>query len=263
MANSPSLARKAPMASKFSKAKPSGSMRAWQLAQLGLARCCSIRWRSDAGQHAPCRSRQFRHVRRRRRRRRAEDLLEHPLAALHRRGPRRVRGHGQHAGLRQQPPRSSGWQSHAHELSPVNAVGPGFCRLLAPSTVAVGVDDAVVPGQPLVQEGEVGVDQVEDAAVLADDRLEEQLGLLEHRRPQRLRRSSGTASGRARAVLSCRSCSHCMAKFSHQGRRLRILAASAAPGPRGCASARSLPARSNSSSSGMLLQRKYDSRDAS
>ncbi len=38
--------------------------------------------------------------------------------------------------------------------------------------------------QALVEEGEVGVEEVEHAAVLADDALEEQLRLLLHRRPQ-------------------------------------------------------------------------------
>src|SRR5690348_16363018 len=37
------------MASKFSRLKPSGSMRAWQLAQAGLARCISSIWRTDSG----------------------------------------------------------------------------------------------------------------------------------------------------------------------------------------------------------------------
>ena len=37
-----------PTASKFSSAKPSGSISAWQLAQTGLARCCSIRSRIDS-----------------------------------------------------------------------------------------------------------------------------------------------------------------------------------------------------------------------
>src|SRR5262245_62013807 len=31
---------------KFSKPKPIGSIRAWQEAQAGFSRCCSIRWRN-------------------------------------------------------------------------------------------------------------------------------------------------------------------------------------------------------------------------
>src|SRR5690242_20921019 len=37
------------MASKFSRLNPSGSMRAWQLAHAGLARCISSIWRTDKG----------------------------------------------------------------------------------------------------------------------------------------------------------------------------------------------------------------------
>ena len=44
--------------------------------------------------------------------------------------------------------------------------------------------DAVVLRQPLVHEAEVGVQEVEDAAILAEDRLEEQLALADHARPQ-------------------------------------------------------------------------------
>ena len=40
--------------------------------------------------------------------------------------------------------------------------------------------------QPLVQEREVGVEQVEHAAILADHRREEQLGFARHRLPQTL-----------------------------------------------------------------------------
>ena len=44
-----SSSRQRPIASKFSSAKPSGSRLAWQLAQTGFERCCSIRSRSDVG----------------------------------------------------------------------------------------------------------------------------------------------------------------------------------------------------------------------
>ena len=37
------------MPSKFSSAKPSGSIIRWQTAQDGLARCCSMRWRMVIG----------------------------------------------------------------------------------------------------------------------------------------------------------------------------------------------------------------------
>ena len=100
---SPSRSRHRPTASKFSIAKPIGSIRAWQPAHAGLARCC--------GHRVPHRQRlararalglQRRHVGRRRRRRRRQQVLEHPLAAQHRRGARRVRGDRQDAALAQQ-----------------------------------------------------------------------------------------------------------------------------------------------------------------
>ena len=47
--DSPSTVRHCPSASKFSRLKPSGSMRAWQLAQVGLARCRSSISRTDTG----------------------------------------------------------------------------------------------------------------------------------------------------------------------------------------------------------------------
>ena len=44
-----SSVRHAPTASKFSSARPSGSITLWQLAHAGLARCCSIRARTVFG----------------------------------------------------------------------------------------------------------------------------------------------------------------------------------------------------------------------
>ncbi len=75
-----------------------------------------------------------RHVRRRRRRRRAEDVLEDPLAADHRRRAGRVRGDRQDAPL-------------AEQAAPHAVVA----ELDAPELAAVDVRDAVVLGQPLVQ----------------------------------------------------------------------------------------------------------------
>ncbi len=105
------------------------------------------------------------YVRRRRRGRRTEDLLEHPLAALDRRGSRRVRGQCQDAGLRQDA------AAVGRQLDPT--------ELLARHTL-----NAVKLRQPPVHEAEVGVDEVENAAILAEDRLEEQLRLADHGRTQ-------------------------------------------------------------------------------
>ncbi len=74
------VSRQAPTASKFSSAKPSGSMILWQPRTAGFARCSSIRSRIVCGAApgsifvAAARSRGGR-------RRRAEQVLEHPLAA--------------------------------------------------------------------------------------------------------------------------------------------------------------------------------------
>ena len=41
-----------------------------------------------------------------------------------------------------------------------------------------------MPGQPLVEERVLAVDEIEDLPILADDVLEEELGLAAHREPQ-------------------------------------------------------------------------------
>ena len=62
-----------------------------------------------------------------------------------------------------------------------------------PEVTAVHVRDAVVPGQPLVDERVVGRQQVEHAAVLAHDAVEEQLGLRAGARARRLSSKSGNS----------------------------------------------------------------------
>ena len=135
----------------------------------------------------------------------------------------------------------------------------------APEVAALDVRDAVVPRQPLVQERVVGAQQVERAAVLADDAVEEQLGLAPERLAQRVvevgkdalhrhrrrRGCAGTATGR-------RSCStNASARGSASIRRTCCVE------HRRRAQLTASPRASSSSSSGMLLQRKNDSRDAS
>ena len=53
-----------------------------------------------------------------------------------------------------------------------------------PEVAAIDARHTVVASQPLVQKGVVGAQQVEDAAILADDALEEQLRLAAHRATQ-------------------------------------------------------------------------------
>ena len=137
--------RQAPTPSKFSIASPIGSISRWQLAHVGLRRCSSIRSFIVSGRRVVA-SRQRRHVRRRRRRRRAEQGLEHPLAALHRRRAVRVRGDDQDAAVAEQAAARLVGHRHAAE------VAAGHAR------------DAVVARQALVDERVVGRQQVEHAA---------------------------------------------------------------------------------------------------
>ena len=69
---------------------PSGSINLWQLAHTGFARCSSIRCAHRRGLPVSLALSRGRHVRRRRRRRRAEQIVENPLAAQHRRRAVRV-----------------------------------------------------------------------------------------------------------------------------------------------------------------------------
>ena len=97
-------------------------------------------------------------VRGRRRRRRSQKVLQHPLAAHDRRGPRRVRGERQDAALTQQPAaRTAGRKRDAPEIAPLH------------------VGDAVVLGQPSVQERVIGGQQLEHAAVLTQDAVQKEL----------------------------------------------------------------------------------------
>ena len=103
-----------------------------------------------------------RHVRRRRRRGSAEQHLQHPLATLHRRRPVRDRGEQKNAPLGQEAAARLG-QQRASELR------------------AGDVGQPVMPREPLVHEGVVGGDEVKDAAILADDAVEEELGFADER----------------------------------------------------------------------------------
>ena len=114
--------------------------------------------------------RQRRHVRRRIRRTHAEDVPHDPLAAGHRRGPFGLRGGDQKRALAQQPAAQIqvGAERDAAELA------------------SVDVRDPVVPGQPLVDEGVVRVEQIGNASVLADDAVEQQLDFAPHGLAQRV-----------------------------------------------------------------------------
>ena len=89
------------------------------------------------------------------------------LPRMHRRGPRRVRRHRQDAALAQQP-----------------AALAVLVERDAAEAAAVDVRNAVVLRQPLVDERVVGAQQIEHAAILAQDAVEEELRLLPERLPQ-------------------------------------------------------------------------------
>ena len=97
----------------------------------------------------------------RRRRRHAQQVVEDELAPDHRRGARRVRRDHQNARLAQQA-----------------AASGVFVEIDASEAAAVHVRDAVVLREPFVHVGVVRVQQIERAAILAQDALEEQLRLL-------------------------------------------------------------------------------------
>ena len=100
---------------------------------------------------------------RRRRHRGAEQVLQDPLAALHRRGAVADRGDRQEAAVTEQAAARAVGERHAAEPAPAD------------------VGDAVVARQALVHERVVGVDEIEDAAIVADDGVEEQLRLARER----------------------------------------------------------------------------------
>ena len=98
------------------------------------------------------------------------------LPRVDRRGARGVRRHRQQRALAEQAAAHVELrrQRHAAELR------------------AVDVRDAVVLGQPLVDEGVIRGQQIEDAAILVDDAVEEQLDLALEGRRAGCRRNPGT-----------------------------------------------------------------------
>ena len=129
----------------------------------------------------------------------------------------------------------------------------------------VDVGNAVVLRQPLVDERVVGGQQVEDAAILLDDAGEEQLDLALERAAQVVVEVGEEVDDRLGWSSAQRTPSHWPVKLRDQRLGARIRAASGAPAARAPPDPRSRPcaATSISSSSGMLLHRKNDRREAS
>ncbi len=148
------------MTSKFSSANPSGS----------IDRVAAVARRILSMLRQPLADRRRRrarlvlrqigvHAGRRRRHRQAEDVVQQPFAAQHRRRPIGIRRRRQQRALRQQPA----------ALIVVGQRDP-------PETAAVDPGNAVVPRQPFVDERVVGVQEIDDAAILADGAADKQLG---------------------------------------------------------------------------------------
>ena len=108
-----------------------------------------------------------RHVHRRRWRRLPQDPVQHPRTAFHRTGTRRMRRHCQHAGHGQHA--TAVWiaQLYAHQLRTFDR-----CFL------------AIEPGQRSVEKCVIAIDEFDQRTVLAQDGVEQQRGLVVHRRAQ-------------------------------------------------------------------------------
>ncbi len=158
-----SVVRHCPMASKFSRLNPSGSMRAWQLAQVGLARCISSISRTENGLPSLLLVSSAGTLGGGAGRRRGQDIFQQPLAADGGRSARGVGSDGEHAGLAQQ----------------AKAVFIG--ELYAPEVAAVDAGDAVMARQLLIEKCLVRRQQVDDAVVLFQLSVEKQLGLGDER----------------------------------------------------------------------------------
>ena len=155
------------MVSKFSSEKPSGSITPWQALQVGLARCASMISRMVLGFSPSLFSLKAATFG-------GGGAGGVPVMFSRIQAPRStgevrfgIRRHHQHRALAQQPEAVRIGQRHAAEL------------------VAAHVRDAVVRGQPLVDEGVVRGQQIHHAAVLAEHAVDEQLHLAAERRAQR------------------------------------------------------------------------------
>src|SRR5205807_5888638 len=96
----------------------------------------------------------------------SQQVFENPLAALYNRGAIRIRRHGENAALREQATAAGISQFDAAELRSVNA------------------GNAVELSKPLVHIRVLRVQELGDGPVLAQDRVEEQLGFLLERAAQ-------------------------------------------------------------------------------
>src|SRR5436189_2544885 len=111
---------------------------------------------------------EFRDIRRGRRRRSAENIIEHPFAALNWRGASGIGSNRQDAALCEQASTVIAFEADLPKLFSLDAVDPVMMRKL------------------LVQERVIRVDKLQHAAVFPADELEKKLGFLLHRCAQAL-----------------------------------------------------------------------------
>ena len=159
----PSLTRHLPVASKFSSARPSGSITRWHDVHAGLLRCCSMRSRTDSARPdsaVPFVSSSAGTFGGGGGGGDAEQHFHHPLAA--------------HAPARcDRRSTSASGRCRGRECR-----GDSRARVTRRNSVPVTFGNAVVARDAFVHEGVVGGQQIEQAAILAHQAVEEQLGLL-------------------------------------------------------------------------------------
>ena len=226
--------------------EPIGSISRWHDAHTGFARCSSIRWRSDVTFTCAASFSRF---------------VSTPGGGFGGGAPSTFSS--------THLPRVTGDVRFAADVTVRMLPCPSrpaprdrlSARRDATHARAVDVRNAVVPRQALVDEREVRIEQVDDAAILPDDRAEEHFGFALRTtaagcRPSRANRA-GRSSTRAAAATAPRSCRRAPRRADPR--------ASAARAARSTAGVCSAPrfASAISASSGMLLHRKNDSRDAS
>ena len=241
-----SLSRHAPTPSKFSSAKPMGSMREWQEAHTGLARCISIAWRIDILPSLPCGS--------------SDGTF----------------GGGGGGGVprrfsRTHLPRCTTDVRFGYEVTvsrlPCPRTPPrfGIGQFDAAELRAVDAGHAVKLGKALIEKREFRVQQFGYRAVLAHDGVEEQLRFLFESAGADCCRTQGIHRGPASWSQDCADTNIVRRNCRCEGFGFRVVEHTGHLLLDDLSDLFSLPSSASfkSSSSGMLLQRKKERREAS
>ena len=245
--NASSTVRHRPTKSKFSSDRPSGSIIAWQLAHVGFARCCAIRSRIDSSSSAG-------------------------LGFSFRAG---TSGGGSASSVpirfsRIHLPRTTGDVRLGKEVTDRMLPWPSSPRAIvvvalhAAEMRAADIRNAVVPGEAFVHIRVVRGQQVEHASILPENASGKQLRFAPESLPQ-VFVEIGVFPGIGQHRREIAQEQPLPDEVARPARRREDRRASAAPAARATAGSCSFPelAASSSASSGMLLQRKNDRRDAS